>query len=116
MGSFYKTNRLTSWAFIGSSVFLLVLGVVSFLRQNNQIISSEWVNHTYVVKLKLESVDKLLFKAESSQRGHLLTRDSAFENSFITAKNGIHSALIELVPLISDNPEQKANLAELSRI
>ncbi len=96
--------------FLASALVLLTLSIFSYHRFEQQKISSEWVNHSYQVKLKLEMAMGTLIDAEGAQRGYLLTRDSVFLNTFISSKRAIPKIISSLDSLVSDDPEQIQNL------
>lgn len=102
--------------FLIAIVVLLVFAMFSFQRIKALVSSSEMVNETNTVKLKLEEISSILKDAESSQRGYMLTHDSVFLKPFFEAKNGIKHDLDELALLTKDNPVQKGNLLLLEKL
>jgi len=98
------------------ALVLLTLSIFSFQRVEKQKISSDWVNHTYFVKLKLEEALGALLDSEAGQRGYLLTSDSVFLKSFLISKSAIPQIVLQLDSLVTDNSEQIQNQKELSRL
>ncbi len=96
--------------FLASALVLLTLSIFSYHRFEQQKISSEWVSHSYLVKLKLEDAMSTLIDAEGAQRGYLLTRDSTFLHTFLSSKLAIPKTISSLDSLVSYDPEQGQNL------
>ena len=113
-----KKNKFnwTYFVFLASALVLLTLSIFSYQRFEQQKISSDWVNHTYLVKLKLEEAFSALTDAEAGQRGYLLTRDTSFLQAFLQSKSAIPQIVLQLDSMVRNNTEQSLYLKELSRL
>lgn len=111
-----KRTVLTNLAFLIFAILLLLLSVFSYQRINQQAAAADLVDHTYLVKLKLADAFATVVKAESAQRGYIVTRDSNFVNQFSMAKASIPQKLTEIASLVSDNPEQEQNAKIVSHL
>ncbi len=112
-----KTKRLvfTNLIFLLFALLLLVTSLLSYQRISKQAEASEWVDHTYRVKIYLSDAVSTLYKAESAQRGYLLTRDRDLFRQFTEAKAAIPKILSSLDTVIIDNRVQIDNLAVTKR-
>ncbi|HMJ45918.1 MAG TPA: CHASE3 domain-containing protein, partial [Ferruginibacter sp.] len=102
--------------FLAAMVVIIVFATFSFIRIRTLTDSSEIVNHTNLVKLKLEQVYSILRNAESSQRGYMLTGDSVFFKSYEQAKDLLDPRLDQLIVVTKDNPVQERNAIALRRL
>lgn len=94
----------------------MALGAISFYALQKSRHGTVWVAHTREV---LADVDQLLLaitRAESQQRGFLLTGESAFLTRFEKAKSDIADELQSLRQLIQDNPIQREHLRHLTAL
>ena len=97
------------------AVVALLLVVIAVLNARSLRRSFDWVTHTTEV---IDVSDRLLVRAldsETSQRGYLLTRDSAFLAPGARAREDVAAALAKLRELTSDNPDQAPRLDSLER-
>jgi len=69
--------------FILIVALLLVTSFLSYRRITRFDTAHAWVNHSNLVKLRLEQTFSILKDAETGQRGFLLTKDSSFLLPFI---------------------------------
>ncbi len=99
--------------FLFGIVALLVISFMSYIRINNLIAESEWVDHTQAVKLELDKTFSVLTEVESNQRGYLLTKDSAFLLPIFTANTNLNLHIDSIESLTKDNPSQQQNVIEL---
>ena len=110
-----KSFRLifSSAFFIGLMILLLFISFLSYERINRLNQEEEIIFHTSMVKLRLEQVLSYVKDAESSQRGYLLTRDSAFLLPLHSARRNIQDRMHELDSLTADNDAQEKNVSAL---
>src|SRR6516164_8004707 len=96
-------------AFITASVLILLISLFSYLRITGLADSSEWVNHTNLVRYHLQNIIALLTGSENSQRGFLLTRDTSLLHARQEASASIDHEFVFLDSLVKDNPVQAKN-------
>jgi CHASE3 domain sensor protein len=106
----------TNLVFIVFIVALLLLSLLSYERINQQAQAANLVDHTYLVKLKLQSAFATLLKAESAQRGYILTSDKNLLNQFNEARNELPRLATGIDSIVKDNPDQVKNLEEAKRL
>jgi CHASE3 domain sensor protein len=70
----------------------------------------EWVTHTRIVLLDLESFLSLMNDAETGQRGYLLTHRESYLTPYENALNQSQDQFQTLRHLTLDNPQQQKNL------
>lgn len=103
-------------AFLLSFVILTVLAVLFYQRlMNTQRFSNE-VEHTYEKLYLLSRVDAYLKDAISSERGFILTRDSALLEPLLIDAYMINPLIDSLRILTHDNNKQQLNINNLKRI
>jgi signal transduction histidine kinase len=101
--------NINDWTFIVSSLFLLSLAIFSSIWFRKQQDATNWITHTYQVKLEIEKCFGLLLEAESNQRGFLLTKDTTFLRNISQAETSLKISLNQLDSLIVDNKTQVNN-------
>ena len=111
-----KRLVFTNLIFLLFAVVLLLLSYLSYQRVNKQAEASGWVDHTYKVKVQLANAVSTLYKAESAQRGYILTKDRDLLKQYIEAKETIPKILTSLDTLITDNRVQEENLAGTKKL
>lgn len=62
--------------------------------------------HTYLVIGQLQKIENTLLDAEASQRGYIITGDSAFLQPYLSAKPKLFKYIDTLKILVGDNPVQ----------
>lgn len=117
MKQFLKTPLLGVYVFLAATLVLIVANAW-FMRSTFQTVVNQeaWVMHTSNVLTELERLMSSVKKAESSQRGFLLTNESSFLVPYRAAQDEAQAHLVQLKVLIRDNPKQEEYLAEIERI
>lgn len=98
-----------------SLLLLIITSVASYSSIRNLLDSSQWVDHTDSVLIKLDRVHGLLRDAESAQRGYLLTGDAGFLPSLNVVQAHISQVVDSINAMTIDNPRQTENLRELRK-
>jgi signal transduction histidine kinase len=75
--------------------------------------ASEEVAHTLEVNGAIVTYQAALRRAESGQRGFLLTGDTAYLNDYEIGRRRLTEIQVDLESLIADNPEQVARLRQV---
>src|SRR6266487_1009952 len=68
--------------FFGALFIILIFVSFFYITIEELVNATDLVNHTHIVKLKLEQTLSYLKDAETGQRGYLLTKDSSFLQPF----------------------------------
>ncbi|MEO5889818.1 MAG: PAS domain-containing protein [Ferruginibacter sp.] len=111
-----KRFILSDFTFLIILLLLGTLSIFSYQRINNLHTKTERVNHSNLVKLKLEQTISHIRDAEARQRFFLLTRDSSYLQPY---QNGIarnQENLQQLDSLTKDNPTQQLALRKLDSL
>ena len=111
-----STINFTNISFIASAVALLILALSSVLVFIRQKTATDLVTKTFIVKVKLEETTNLLKDVETSQRGYLLTKDTAFISTYNDSKPKLEASVLELSSLISGNMDQEEFLKDINRL
>ena len=93
--------------FISTVVLLLALSVILYLHMKRLIQSTEVVNNTRIIQLKLEQTVSNLREAETAQRGFLLTNDLSFMRSKNEAKQKVYSLVRQLLRIYQTASREK---------
>ncbi|MES2848835.1 MAG: CHASE3 domain-containing protein [Bacteroidota bacterium] len=97
-----------------TSLFLLLVVYVVTLVANNKLKEkTKLVEHTYQVKLDLESLLSRIKDAETGVRGFAITKNSDFLEPYYHSQENVDSLYKILWNASYDNPVQRMHLAEL---
>src|SRR5690606_12447428 len=111
-----KTNRNKIATRALPVILALTLGVVvafavfTLYSTNRSVENYKWVNHTHSVMSNLERLYTAMLKAESAQRGYILTGDKTLYAPFVGAKNDVIKSFNRAYSLIEDNELQRRRL------
>ena len=96
-------------------ICLLALTAISAIwltaRQED---AGKWVRHTLEVQKHLGRVQLLVTRAETGQRGYVLSGDPAYLAPYQEAQARLPTEVEQIAPLTADNPRQRAALARLT--
>src|SRR5256885_6108455 len=95
-------------------IILIFVSSFSYIRIEKLLTATDLVNHTHIVKLKLEQTLSYLKDAETGQRGYLLTRDSSFLEPFNGAFEKARVSVKEIDSLTRGNLPQHKNVVTLA--
>ncbi|MDP9230051.1 MAG: CHASE3 domain-containing protein [Bacteroidota bacterium] len=113
-----KQPRLISsdFFFMIIVIALAAVSLLSYQRIQTLTKASDRVNHTNIVRLKLNETLVDLIDAETAQRGYLLTKDSAFIEPFTGTFIHTEKLMLQLDSLTADDPEQHKNFEKLQAL
>jgi PAS domain S-box-containing protein len=97
-------------AFGAALALLLVVGVVSYRINRNQVENEEWVAHTHEVLAAIEAVLSNESEAESAQRGYFITGEVSFWEEYHKIISTLQANLSRVRALTADNPAQQRRL------
>jgi len=110
-----QSNSVSNRVLIWTSLTVIAVTAISYMRINALIKASEWVNHTNMVKENLEKLGWNISSVESNQRGYLLSRDSSFLTLRAASLADLNQNFILLDSLVADNPMQVASSENLRK-
>jgi PAS domain S-box-containing protein len=95
-------------------IALLVSMTVFYMLEEQNREAQAWVEHTFRVRAEVARVTLLLSRAETANRGYLLTRDAASSDRFKSAQAQLPERIAALRNLTADNPRtaQRLNTIE----
>ncbi|HEY6171126.1 MAG TPA: CHASE3 domain-containing protein [Candidatus Kapabacteria bacterium] len=109
-----KASRVqVKTVFFVAALILIILSGFSYIRIGQLIKAAELVDHTKEVKLSLERTYVELVQAESSQRGYIHSKNTAFLNNFYLALENLNRQIDRADFLTKDSPKQQANIQKL---
>lgn len=92
---------------------LVTMSLASLWLVHESDRASEKVAHTLEVNAAIVTYQAALRRAESGERGYLLTGEATYLNDYEIGRRRLVEIQAELERLISDNPQQQAKLATL---
>src|SRR6478672_5674139 len=105
-----RKKRKYNWpvlSFFVTASLLLALSLLSSNQFRVQKNSSNWVTHTYEVKIKLQLLLNGIRDAESNARGYFLTSDSTFTRQYLASVTAIPRELEALQAMIPGHKEEE---------
>jgi len=94
-------------------IILVCIGTLSFWSEGRNDEDREWVNHTYLVVEKLQTIRIDITQAETGQRGYMLTGQDKYLELYGAGVNRVHQDMIELADLIADNSRERDAIRRL---
>lgn len=107
--------RLIS-AFTLSIAAIIALSIVNQITLNQIFEARRWVEHTYEVIERLETIVSLCKDLEAGQRGYSLTREEVFLEPYDKAVGRIANVVSRVRELTLDNPVQQRRVDRLEEL
>lgn len=109
------TNKILSvpskvFGVIAIAVFILLVGVSQYFLYDRFIQSSQWVNHTHLVRTTVSELLSIMQDAETGQRGYIITGKEEYLEPYNQAKSSLSVSIKKLRLLTSDNPVQQKSI------
>src|ERR1039457_913138 len=116
---YYKRRSFKSIAliaFVAVATVILLCGWILHSASLQATESTRWVNHTLEVIKAFHEVDEQISRAESAQRGYLLTAAETYleERDQALAAEGV--AVIAIKELTTDNKDQQRRVSQLQQL
>ncbi len=92
---------------------LVVVAFAGHATTTTLLANQRWVTHSYQVRGQIGHLERLMFEAETGQRGYLLTGDDALVQRYESAVKEIDRSFTSLRALTPDNPQQEKRLDAL---
>lgn len=100
-----KTDRVAN--LLAASIILTILsGVIKYYNVREKDRTAALVTHTYELIQGSSELLSLLLDVETSQRGYIITQDSAYLQPYLTSLPKIDEKINSLLELSADNPRQ----------
>lgn len=97
-------------------VFLVLIGWVAYTNTAELVEARTWVAHTHQVLESVNRVETEIVNAETGQRGFVLTGEEQYLAPYTATRQTVESDLKSLADLISDNPEQRPRVQQLTAL
>jgi signal transduction histidine kinase len=104
------------WSLVGTMVLAALLVAATFWLAQRTNAEEELVRHTLAVRNQIANVVILMQRAETSQRGYLLTGRQVYVAPYEAAAAALPGALDTLARLVADNPHHTASLDRLRKL
>nr|WP_199156762.1 CHASE3 domain-containing protein [Pedobacter sp. ASV2] len=102
-----------SMGFILSAILTVATSALSYYSVQKFFISETWVDHTNLVKIKLEQIISAMKDAETGQRGFLLTGNQTFLEPYNESEKRVRAAFDTVRDLTKDNMAQQNEFKSL---
>jgi signal transduction histidine kinase len=104
------------WGLLVSTLLAAAIVLATFWLGGRAESEDGWVRHTLAVRSELQLIQTLVLRAESSQRGFLVTGRDEYLAPFDPAGAELKNSLNRAAGLVSDNPQQMQALAALRQL
>ena len=101
------------WGLLGCTLLAAIITLGTFWLGFRERDQDQWVRHSLAVRSELQVIQTLTLRAESAQRGYLVTGREDYLAPFSPARGALQSALDRVASLVSDNPQQVAAISAL---
>ena len=101
------------WGLLGCTLLAAVITFGTFLLGFRTHELDQWVHRSAAVRNELHTIQTLILRAESAQRGYLVTGHEDYLTPFSPAKGSLQAAIDRAASLVSDNPQQVAAIGTL---
>jgi signal transduction histidine kinase len=98
------------WSLIVTTVLAATLVISTLWFASHTQTENEWVRHTLAVRNQIARVMNLVQRAETGQRGYLLTGRDVYLAPYDEAVATLPAALDQTATLVADNPRQQQAL------
>jgi signal transduction histidine kinase len=112
----YKPLAPFYWSLLITCVVTAALVLATFWFAARTRADEEWVRHTLLVRNQLAQVLTLVQRAETTQRGFLLTGRDAYLAPYNDAVEALPTVLDDLASLVADNPKQQQSIERLRQL
>jgi len=109
----YALGPWARFALAVAFALLLAAGLLALRDQRQAELAGAWVRHTLLVLQQTEAVSAALLRAETGQRGYVLTGDPHYLEPYQRARDEIERDVETLRALTADNAAQQARIGEL---
>ena len=103
-------------AFATAIIILLAAGLLSYRALEASRNSAGWVEHTYRILAKLDSLLASVALADASSRAFVLTGDEEFATRHESARRQAFNDLSDVSDMTADNLSQQRSLPEVERL
>jgi signal transduction histidine kinase/CheY-like chemotaxis protein/HPt (histidine-containing phosphotransfer) domain-containing protein len=103
-------------AFVAAATVIFACGWVLYGASLRATESTRWVSHTLEVIKAFHEVDEQLSRAESAQRGYLLTSADTYLGERDQALAAESVAVLAIKELTTDNKDQQRRVSQLERL
>ena len=110
------TKLLAHMSFWLATLVMIIMGWTLYRATANEIESSQWVSHRHDVTNTVSEVSEVFSRAESAQRGYLLSGRESFLSERDQAFDKIKDAITRLKVLTADNPLQQRRIPDLEKL
>jgi signal transduction histidine kinase len=104
------------WSLLGCTLLAAVITLGTFWLGFREQDQDQWVRHSLAIRSELQLIQTLILRAESSQRGYLVTGREQYLAPFDPAKGDLRTALDRVASLVNDNPQQVEAARSLRQI
>jgi len=104
------------WSLVGTTLLAGAIVVGTFWLAARSQRQDDWVRHTLAVRNDFVRISSQLQRAESGERGFLLTGQDSYLDDYIRAVGLLPATIDEMAKLVTDNPNQVGAAGHLSEL
>lgn len=97
-----------------SAITLVTIATIAYFNASATIENEKWVDHTYLVRSKLASLQSDFIDGETGVRGFVLTGNESYLEPYKDSLGTISATLNDLRRLTADNQNQQQRLTALA--
>jgi len=112
----FRHIRPINWLLLASALLAGLVAAATIITGIARQSEDEWVRHTLAVRNQIGRVLALVQRAETGQRGYLLTGRDDYLAPYEQATKELPKALDELGELVIDNPSQIESVGRLRQL
>ena len=110
-----KTLAPLYWGVIVTTIVAAAITLAIFWLGGRTQSEDEWIGHTLALRADLHEIQTLVLRAESSQRGYLLTGRPDYLSHYTPALSALRDAVSRADALVRDSPQQVETMGALRR-
>jgi signal transduction histidine kinase len=110
-----KTLAPLYWGVIVTTIIAAAITLAIFWLGGRTQSEDEWISHTLALRAELHEIQSLVLRAESSQRGYLLTGRPDYLSHYTPALLALRDAVDRADALVRDSPQQVETMGALRR-
>ncbi len=95
------------WSLVGTTLLAAAIVCGTFWLAARGQRQDEWIRHTLAVRNDIVRINSQLQRAESGERGYLLTGQDGYLDGYHQAVGLLPATIEETIRLVADNPSQK---------
>ncbi|HZZ15521.1 MAG TPA: CHASE3 domain-containing protein, partial [Candidatus Sulfotelmatobacter sp.] len=115
-GRLSSTERKVRFGFVLALACLLIVGAISYLSVVRLSEKAAWVDHTYEVLNRLQSLVAAATDSETAERGYVITGDEKYLEPYRQSARLVEVEATQLRRLTADRPDQQQRINSVAAL